>query len=306
MTDTPDFHEYLRKQLIQYIKEEQKKGFSLDEIETVLVDVGHHKNLIQECFDDIKNEHKGKEVKEPNDELEKDFVSDLKNSIENFFGQITGNKDIKSAKKEETPSEEIDIIEEAVEEVKAEERTFIFEGIVFFLYLVALVILVLYTSVSTGDDFVVVAIGLSASFVNTFISFAAMGFATNVPIYIFIPVIVASVFYAIGMFAGLPIFAHMDMESLGIVNAVISMFFNILIINVAFLKPKDTKVEEALEKKHDEIDHLKEEAVKEEHHPQPYPNAVHGAQHTYKTTDHRHPATHVPKKHKHIEELRKI
>lgn len=244
MADAPDFHDYMRAQLIQYIKEEQKKGFTLEEIEKVLLEVGHHKNVIQECFDELKKEDAGKDVEVPKEELKKDLVTDVKSSIQNFFGQLQGAKAVKEAKSEATPAEEREIIEEAVEDVKSEKRTFIFEGIVFFIYLVALVALVLFTSGSTGDDFIVVAIGFSASFLNTFISFAAMNFATNVPIYVFIPVIVAGIFYALGTFAHIEVFSHMDMETLGIINVFISMIFNILVINVAFLKPKVEEPEE--------------------------------------------------------------
>jgi hypothetical protein len=305
--ETPDFHEYLKKQLINYIKTEREKGTRIQDIEKVLLDVGHHKNIIDECFDEIRKEDAGIKVPEEDEPLKKDLVSDVKSSLMGFFGKLRTDKEVSAAKKEASPDEEVEIIEEAVEEVKSEERTFVFEGIIFFIYLIGLVLLVLFTSGSTGDDFVVVAAGFSASFINTFVSFAAMGFASNVPIYVFIPVIIGSIFYAVGSFGGLPIFKHMDMEALGIVNVFISLFFNILVINVAFFKPKPSKDASAeeqivLEPEAKEAPEKQKARQRQQAARQapPHPGQVHTAYHA------EHGAGHGKgKKHPHIEDLRK-
>jgi hypothetical protein len=40
-----NFHVYLKKQLLEYVEAERKKGIPLEEIEKVLLNAGHQKNI---------------------------------------------------------------------------------------------------------------------------------------------------------------------------------------------------------------------------------------------------------------------
>jgi hypothetical protein len=65
--------------------------------------------------------------------------------------------------------------------------------------------------------------------------------ADNVPVYVFIPLVISGVFYAIIRFASVPMFKGLDAEGLAIVNFLLGFFFNILIVYVRFLKPSHMK-----------------------------------------------------------------
>ncbi|MBN1503148.1 hypothetical protein JW930_06385 [Candidatus Woesearchaeota archaeon] len=232
------FHEYMKKQLIDYILAEEQKGVPLEKIEQVLLDAGHQKNIIDECFDEFKREGAGLKVEEPSDKVAKDMASGVKNSIKSFFSQISSQKEIKNVKKDTTPEQEEKIIQEAVKEVRQSPQSYLLELFFFLLYLVGMVFVSLFTAGSTGDEFVKVIVGLSPSYINAFLSFAAISFANLVPLYMLIPVAIGTIFYILGRVMNLSLFSQMEVEALGIINILFSMIFNIFMVNLLFLKPK--------------------------------------------------------------------
>jgi hypothetical protein len=227
----------MKEQLKRYIKEEEKKGIPLEQIEQALLDAGHKQNVIDEVFKEFKQEKAGQKAKLPSQEVQKDLVQDVSSSIKDFFGKLQG-KQVQEVKNDlkKHPSEKI--IEESIEEYEVEKETYIIEGFSFFIFLVALVILTLYTAGSTGEEVLFVAVGFSPAFLNSFISFALIKFAEYVPLFMLIPVVVGGGFFALGNFSELSIFSHMEVEALAIVNTVIALFFNLLLVVTSSIKPR--------------------------------------------------------------------
>ncbi|MBD3203331.1 hypothetical protein GF327_03495 [Candidatus Woesearchaeota archaeon] len=268
------FHHYVKEQIKRYIKEETKKGVPLEQIEAALFNAGHKKNIIDECFDELKKQEAGLEPDIAGDDVQQDFVKNIKSSIENFFGQIQP-KQVDDVKKdlEKEPTEEI--VEEAIEEYETEKETYIMEGFSFFIFLSALVVLTLYTAGSTGDEVLFVAVGFAPAFVNSFLSFALVKFADYVPLFMLFPVVVGGAFFAMGSFTDIEMFQSMEVEALAIVNTVIAMCFNLVLIVVSSIKPPPIHDIKEIEKESQEMDYYEEfrkpQKIKQEPNPKKQP-----------------------------------
>ena len=83
-----DFYVYMKKQLKDYILNEYKKGVSMEEIEKALHNAGHDKNVVDECFSEIKTEEAGMKPAKIKGEAASDAVTQIKGSIQKFFAQI--------------------------------------------------------------------------------------------------------------------------------------------------------------------------------------------------------------------------
>lgn len=231
-----NFHIYLKKQLLEYVEAERQKGIPLEEIEKTLIDSGHHKNIIDEVFIELE---KSKPTTHKT-EVESDLISQLKNAFSQFMARAS-NKEVKDAKEDFKKTDTDKIVKEVIQEAEIIEEKTMFESLTFFVYLVALGIIVLLSASGSDSNFVSVFIGFSPAILSIFISFLALPLADNVPIYVFIPVIMASVFYGLGKFSGLSMFAPLDIDTLAVVNFLFAFFFNILIVYVRFLKPRSMK-----------------------------------------------------------------
>jgi hypothetical protein len=232
------FHEYIKKQLVTYIQAEKKKGFKEEEVEKRLLDAGHHKNLIDEVMEELRKEESGKTVEKPKDEVSKDLVFDLKGSILNFFKKGRTDEEVLEAKEEVSGSKSEEIVEDAIAEAEALPVRYTLEIIVLLLYVFGLFVAAVYVSGNTGDDMLKILVGMSVCFVNAFVSLAFIKYAEKVYFFIWIPIIIAGAFYLIGTQSGTEIFKDMDVASLGLLNGVISLFFNVMLINIALFKPK--------------------------------------------------------------------
>lgn len=263
-----NFHNFTKKQLIEFIEKERQKGVPLEEIENTLLNAGHNKNIIDEVILELEKEEAGRKKTKHKDPVEKDLISQLKNAFSQFMAQASG-KEIKEAKKEAEDSDEI--IEEVIEEAEYIEEKTMLESFSFFLYLVGLAIVILFTAGSTDSVLIKVIIGFLPAILNAFVSLMAVKLADNVPLYMFIPLIIASAFYGFGKYSGLALFQGMDIESLSIVNFLFGLFFNVMIVYVRFMKPKklrkrkipELKLEKPVQEKkvesREEIQDLKKE-----------------------------------------------
>jgi hypothetical protein len=239
-------------QLREYILAELKRGASWGDIEKALYNAGHQKNVIDEAFSEIKEESAGLDAEEPDKPLEKDLVAGTKAAIGNFFSKLKTGKEVEEVKEEYAEESTDEIIDEAVNEAHQVEKTYIFEGYVFFLYLIILTFIILFTAGSTDDELILIVLGFSPTFLNAILSFTLVKYAKYAPMYIMIPVLASSGFYIVARFAGISLFSNMDYESLSIVNAILGMLFNVVLINIAFMRPEEKrkKIEQPQEKKH--------------------------------------------------------
>jgi len=233
------FHDYLKKQLIEYVEAERSKGIPLEEIEKVLLDAGHKKNIIDEVFHELEAQASGKKV-EHKDPVEKDLVGQLKNAFAGFMAK-SSDKEIKAAKEDFKKTDTREVVEEVIDEVEIIEEKTMLESFTFFLYLIFLSLLVLFSAGSTESNIVSVVIGFFPLIISVFVSFMLLKLADNVPLYMFIPLAIATVFFAVGKFTNFPIFSGKEIEGLAIVNFLLGFLFNVLIVYVRFVKPKHMK-----------------------------------------------------------------
>ncbi len=236
-----NFYNYLKKQLLEYVEAERKKGFPLEEIEKVLLDAGHSKNIIDEVFLELEKEESGKKVKPHKSEVENDLLAQLKNAFSQFMAQAKSEKDIKEAKKEFEKTDTDEIVKEVIEEAGVIEEKTMFESFAFFIYLVFLGLAVLFSAGATDSSIISVILGFSPAIINMFISFIGLNLADNVPIYVSIPFVISGAFYGVGKFTGFPLFEGMDIEGLSVVTFLLGFIFNILIVYIRFVKPKHMK-----------------------------------------------------------------
>ena len=234
-----NFHVYLKKQLLEYVEAERKKGIPLEEIEKVLLNAGHKKNIVDEVLFELEKKGAATESKSK-DPIEKDFVSQIKSVFGKFMAQ-SSDKEIKEAKEDLEKTDTKKLVEEVIEEAEIIEEKTLLEGVTFFIYLLILGGFILFSAGGTGAEIVSVIIGFLPAVISVFISFALLKIADNVPLYMLIPLGIAAVFYGIGKFTPFPLFQNLEMEGLSIVNFFIGFLFNVLIVYVRFVKPNHMK-----------------------------------------------------------------
>jgi hypothetical protein len=234
-----NFHGYLKKQLLEYVEKERAKGIPLEQIEQSLLNAGHGKNVIDEVFAELEKEQAGKKVATTGN-VNKDFVSMLKEGFSQFMAQAS-SKEIKKAQTDLKKTDTKELVKEVIEDAEVIEEKLILESITFFIYIIIMGFIILLTTASTGAEIVKVIIGFSPAIINSFASFLAIKLADFAPLYMFVPVAIVSGFYALGRFAGIPLFYGMDIESLAVVNFLFSFVFNVMISYVRFVKPQSLK-----------------------------------------------------------------
>jgi hypothetical protein len=234
------FHVYLKKQLIDYVESERKRGVPLDQIESVLLNAGHQKNIIDEVFAEIRQEAAGSKQVRHEDPVENDLVGQMKSAFKQFMSQSTA-KEVKEAQADLKNTDTNEVIEEVIEEAEFIEEKTMLESMVFFGYFFFLGIAILFSAGGSDSSLASVAMGFVPAVISVFVSYMLLRMADNVPVYMFIPLGISSAFYAIGKFTPFPIFAGMDMEPLAIVNFLLGFAFNILIVYVRFIKPDHLK-----------------------------------------------------------------
>lgn len=233
------FHNYLKKQLVEYVEAERKKGIPLIEIEKVLLDAGHKKNIVDEVFLELKKEVAGKTTKHK-DPIENDLVNNLKGAFSKFMAK-SSNKEVEKAKKDFKNTDTKELIEEVIDDVEIIEEKTMLESFTFFIYLIIIAMIVMFSAGGTDSQITNVIIGFLPAMLSIFISFFMLSLADNVPVFVFIPLVISTIFYALGKFTQIGLFQRFDIESLAIVNFLLGFFFNVLIVYVRFVKPKHMK-----------------------------------------------------------------
>ncbi|MEM3373762.1 MAG: hypothetical protein QW757_03770 [Candidatus Woesearchaeota archaeon] len=267
------FYVYLKKQLLNYVEAEHKKGIPLEVIENNLLNAGHDKNIIDEVLIEIKKEEKGKKVVESKDPVKKELNSNLKESIVNFFGKekINNEKKKEEVKKEieEIKEKSDNIINEVIEEAEVIEEQKILEGIAFFIYLILLGIIIVLIAGYSNSEIVNVFFGFLPTIINSFVSLYLVFLSDNLPLYMIIPLLISGLFYVIGKFANLSLFSGMTLEPLASINFIFSFIYNFLLTYVRSVKPnfmkkrivkknlinKNEKGKEKIDEKKEEIKH---------------------------------------------------
>ncbi|MFW5852577.1 MAG: hypothetical protein ACOCUR_00955, partial [Nanoarchaeota archaeon] len=121
--------EYMKKELVFYIKQEHDKGVPISQIKRALLDGGHHANLVKEAMKSLRK-HKYNLVKalnEPiNSNLDKELYFNIMNSLMEYAEyQLASGKSVAEVKKIlSNYGHSKDVIEKAINSVnKQEEKT---------------------------------------------------------------------------------------------------------------------------------------------------------------------------------------
>ncbi len=234
-----NFHVYLKKQLLEYVEAERKKGISLEEIEKVLLNAGHKRNIIDEVFEELEKDSADKESNAKNP-VENDLVSQLKSAFGKFMAQ-SNDKEIKEAKEDFKKTDTKEVVEEVIEEAEIIEEKTLLEGMTFFVYLVIIGSIILFSAGGSKSEILNVIVGFLPAIISVFISFALLKIADNVPLYMLIPLAISAAFYGVAQFTPFPLFHNLDANGLAIVNFFIGFLFNVLIVYVRFVKPDSMK-----------------------------------------------------------------
>jgi len=231
------FHEYIKKQLSDYVEQERAKGIPLEKIEEVLLNAGHGKNIIDEVFQELEKENAGQKKTQHKDPVENDLITMLKQGFEKFMAQAS-KKEVKQAQKDFEKTDTGQVVQGVIEEAEVIEEKLILESATFFVYLIIIGVIILFTAGAVDATVTKVAIGFSPALINAFLSFLGVNFANIVPLYMFIPLLVSSIFFVVGRFSGLSIFNTMDIESLAVINFLFAFAFNISEVYMKFIKPR--------------------------------------------------------------------
>ena len=234
------FHTYLKKQLLEYVTAERKKGIPLQQIEKVLLNAGHKKNIVDEVFTELEKEEAGAKKEQHEDPVESDLIGMLKSAFSQFMAQAS-KKEVGEAKKDLKKTDTDELVKEVIEETEINEEKTIFESVAFFVYLVIVALVMLFTAGATDAEIVKVVIGFSPVIINAFISFVSIKFFDNIPLFMFIPLAIVSTFYAIGRFTSFDLFSGTDIEALSVVNFLFAFAFNVLLSYISFVKPNSMK-----------------------------------------------------------------
>ncbi|MFH2020795.1 MAG: hypothetical protein ABIJ34_05235 [archaeon] len=231
------FHAYLKKQLLEYVESEKKKGIPLEQIEETLLSAGHQKNIVDEVVAELRKEETTGKKTDHKDPVESDLVGQLKNSFKMFMANSSG-KEVKEAQKDFSTTDTEQVVEDVINEAEVIEEKTMLESMLFFIYLFVIGLAILFSAGGSDSPLANVALGFLPGILSVFISFLMLNLADNVPLYVFIPLVISGIFYALGRFLPFQIFASMDMEPLAIVNFLIGFAFNVLVVYVRFVKPK--------------------------------------------------------------------
>ena len=235
-----NFEGYVKKQLLEYVESERKKGVPLEVIEEKLRDAGHEMNIIDEVMYELKEREIGRKIQH-RDTVENDLIGKLKRSFSSFVAKAS-DQEISEAKEKLGSADTNEIIEKVIDEAEVIEEKIFFEGITFFIYLVIFAIIIFASASATDSGIVKVILSFLPAIFNAFISFAALNVAaTNVPLFVMIPLAISTIFYVVGRFSGLELFEGLDVEALAIINFFFSFVFNILMVYIRFLKPEHMK-----------------------------------------------------------------
>lgn len=233
------FANYMKKEVIRYIKEELNKGISISDIRKALLRGGHHKGLIEEAIYALQKENFNLEraMREPvksktlAEELYAEVLSSIIDYIQFQKKQGYTAKEIKSVLLRHGHSEHI--INQAIAAVETDSNSKTnFRALKFIICLVGFVVFLLWVGASTKDDFSKILSG----FFPALASLLVIGLMENKLNYRqqtflwFVPFVFSGVFFILGGSKSYPIFEGMKIFNLAVLSLIISMIFAIILI----------------------------------------------------------------------------
>ncbi|MFP4112522.1 MAG: hypothetical protein ACLFPQ_04950 [Candidatus Woesearchaeota archaeon] len=227
--------EFMKKELLFYIKQEFDKGHSLDKIRKALLEGGHHHDLVTEAITSLEK-NKFNIVKSLNDPIDKnldqelyfDIMNSLVRYIEYQLKQDYTQTKIRKILEDYGHSEEI--IEKAFHEIEKKRLTEqkpkasktqpkIFE----MAFIILFALLLVFVSGSADEPFDIILI----AFAPAIFSILGIYMISKVPIDLYynwlVPIIITGIFWGIMSFS--PIIPGMEVLKISTLNLIIAMVF---------------------------------------------------------------------------------
>ncbi len=269
------FADFMKKEVIRYVKEEIDKGHSTEKIKRALLKSGHKHDLIEEAILALKKENFDLEraLKEPiqSETLEQELYAEVLSSLIEYiqFQQKQGYSidEIKNILLRYGHSKEI--LEDAVSAIKKDgKRAPNLNNIKFGLLLTLFLVFIFLVSYSTGDGFDKVFIG----FFPTTASLVLIGIMINrvtlrQSTFLWLaPFVFVAVFFILGQSQSYDVLSKMDIIKLSILNISISMVAAIILINPARDEAEPEPMKDLVKERHKKEGKEKEEIkeIKEE------------------------------------------
>jgi hypothetical protein len=218
--------EYMKKELVFYIKQEYDKGVPLTTIRKALLEGGHHTNLVKEAFSSLKK-HKYNLVKALNEpvksNLDKELYFNIMNSLVKYIEyQLEAGKDIDEIKKIlEHYGHSKDLIEKAISSVnnqlpKAKNIARYIDGF----FILGVLVSLFFLAGATQEPLELIALGLFPT-ILTLVGANIVAYNKGYEKYLWsIPIGSIILFVAVGF---LDISKGLDMFKLGVLNLILSI-----------------------------------------------------------------------------------
>jgi len=235
-----EFGNFMKKEVIKYIKEELDKGISLQDVKSVLIKHGHKLDLIEEATLELlkHNFDLEKALKEPikdktlAQEMYAEILSSLIDYIEFQKKQGYKPKEIKQILLQQGHSE--DILNSAIKSVeKGANSNSHFGNIRFLILLFLMVIFVLWVGSQTGDDISKILTGFFPA-IATLVVIGIMGVRIPHKQQVFLwllPFIFSGVFLILAQSGQYSIFESMQVISLTFLNVILALIITVVLIN---------------------------------------------------------------------------
>ncbi len=235
--------DFMKKELIRYVKKEVDKGHPLWAIKRSLIDGGHHKTLIDESIDALKKNDFDveKALEEPAaTSLTEDLRYDVHEALKKYIKHQHENGYTLSEIKEILThyghvKEDINKAIEAVADheeprrhhPKHDEALGITKLVVYGGVITTLIILLFFVSVSAGEDIYLIIVGFFPTIITVlFASYMMSRLEEEKRSVVWaVPLILAALLYIAGMNRGSSLFSAMDTERLAIINLIISLIY---------------------------------------------------------------------------------
>ncbi|NQV09480.1 hypothetical protein HQ529_06540 [Candidatus Woesearchaeota archaeon] len=230
-----DVNNFLRNELIRYIKEELTKGNSISDIRKTLLKAGHHQDLVKQAINNLEKHNFDilKALNEPIDEnLKKELYFDVINSLVKYVEyQLEHGFQLQEIEKglldyghsQSTILEAVNIVVHKEGKTKINMKVF---GVTAIILILAVIVLSNSNEVSATK----VILGLFPTLLTLIVSVWLISRVKVKHVLWAVPFLSLVVFFFIATIDSFYVFRNMDLRNLAIINLIISLFYVSIII----------------------------------------------------------------------------
>lgn len=224
-----EFDYFLKDRISKFIAQELAKGYSLHAIKNVLISHGHHPDMIEYSIQSLEDHHFYQQKKTPPKNLEKDAIREIKKMIREYtHNQSDIGYSLDEIKKSlNHHGHSLKLIEEALNEKEnkfKQKKGFVHE--IFIINIIALLAIIAFTSISTNESLLLVALGFLPSITNLFLVDGFFDKLKSKEAVFAYPIVVLIFYVIIGMLLG-NMLEGMSLINLLIFNLILSLLTSI-------------------------------------------------------------------------------